>query len=423
MTEDLWGEPLAAESADSVDAWNAAWAEASHFVGDPFVTLDSANRLDESFAMGSVFCGTYRILGGTPSTAPELLDDHRRAVARATSGREQGHVEALTHLVVGDFTKAARQWDAVALATHDYAAVRFAHDVYLHVGDQARRLRSSQRAFDQWERDQPGWGFIAGQLSFALEESGFYAEAEQLAQEALAADPMDLWALHSLAHLYETLDDSDTALEMLRSRQDVWAAQDGLAVHIWWHFALRLIATGQFDEALAVHDDQLDVVTTPFRLCDMASLLWRLEIAGVDVGDRWDVLADRFADRPEWHTSGFLDLHAAFTYSRRPDHNAAARFFAGVAESHSDLASQNDFIFAGTAQPLVAAIRDSDSNPAGSVEALDAVANRLHTIGGSIAQRDIVSLTNNHLADALAPSFSKASSSSNSQPSSAPEAT
>lgn len=417
MSFDVWGEPVAASRTETIDAWNAAWVEASHFVGDPFVTLESVNRLDDTFAMGSVFCGTYRILGGAPSNTPELLDDHRRAVARATTDREQGHAEALSHMVRGDFAKAARQWDAISADANDYAAVRFAHDVYLHIGDQARRLRSSQRAFDHWERDQPGWGFIASHLSFALEEAGFYDEAEHLAQEALAVDPMDLWALHSLAHLYETLDDSDTALEMLRSRQDVWTAQDGLAVHIWWHLALRLIATGHYEEALAVHDDQLEVVTTPFRLCDMASLLWRLELVGVDVDGRWDVLADRFADRPEWHTSGFLDLHAAFIYSRRPQHDAASRFFAGVSESHADLASQNDFIFAGTVQPLVTAIRGIGDNSSEAAGALDSLADRLHYIGGSIAQRDIVDLTSVHLADTLE------TSSSSPQPLSAPEAT
>ena len=176
----------------------------------------------------------------------------------------------------------------------------------------------------------------------------------------------------------------------------MWDAQDGLAVHIWWHLSLRLIATGAYDEALAVFDDQLAASTTPFRLCDLASLLWRLELVGVGVGDRWGLLADRFAKRPEWHTSGFLDLHAALIYTRCENHDAAKRFFDGVAASHREATSENDRIFIEVVQPLVAAIRDGELSPAHSARVLSELASSTHRIGGSIAQRDIIDLTRTH---------------------------
>lgn len=396
MTVDSWGGTLEADEPGTVDAWNRAWTQALHFTGDPFATLAEPNDSDATFALGSVFCGTYRVLGGARPDDTTLRVDLERARSRAISPLDVAHVQALEHLVEGNFTKAGRQWDQIASAQRDFAAIRFAHDVYLHVGDEARRLQSSQRAFDSWARSETGWGFIAGQLSFALEEAGFYDDAEDLASEALQENPLDLWARHSLAHLYETTDDSEAAFSLLRDQASVWAEQDSLAVHIWWHLALRLIASGSFDEALAVHDSQLDVATTPFRICDLASLLWRLELAGVDVADRWDELADRFASRPEWHTSGFLDLHGALIYTRRPDHDAAHRFFEGVGSAHGDGASENDHIFVGTVRPLVSAIRDGAERPSRAVDAIDAVADTTHRIGGSIAQRDLIGLTRTH---------------------------
>ncbi len=394
----MWGATISADFPDSITSWNKAWHQAMHFVEDPFLTLDEANKIDESFALGSVFCGTYRVLGGTQPSNSKLLTDLQRARSRASSPADRAHAEALTLMVDGNFTKAARCWDELAQSTRDFAAVRFAHDVYLHVGDEARRLRSSQRAFDSWKRDEPGWGFVAGQLSFAMEEAGLYDQAERLGREALNLDPLDLWARHSLAHLYESLDDSKSAFELLSDATDVWSDQSGLAVHIWWHLALRLIATGAYDEALAVHDAQAEAATTPFRLCDLISLLCRLELVGVDVGDRWDVLANRFADRPEWHTSGFLDVHAALLYTRRPDHEGAARFFDGLAKSHSAGNSENDHIFTGVVQPVVSALRNGEVNPARSIEILDEQADRIHRIGGSIAQRDLLGLTRSHFA-------------------------
>lgn len=322
--------------------------------------------------------------------------DLQRATERARTPAERKHLEALKSLVAGNFTDAGQIWDRVASERRDFSAVRFAHDVYLHVGDAERRLRSSQHAFDSWGQAEPGWGLVAGQLSFALEETGSYGEAEVLGRKALELEPLDLWARHALAHLYETLDDSDAAFALLSNEQHVWEVQDGLAVHIWWHLALRLMATGAYDEALSVFDDQLTAATTPFRLCDLASLLWRLELVAVGVGDRWGVLADRFAQRPEWHTSGFLDLHAALIYSRSPNHAAAQRFFDGVATSHNENTSENDRNFVEVVQPLVAAVRDGESNPAQSAAMLTELASSTHRIGGSIAQRDLIGLTRGH---------------------------
>lgn len=396
---DIWGEPVAAESSVSVDAWNEAWAQFNMFTGDPFAVLADANRTDTAFAMGSVFCAAYLTLGGSPLDAPELLTNYERAREVAVTDRELGHLAALDHLVVGNFTKAAKQWDAVAAAGHDFAAVRFAHDVYLHVGDAAGRLASSEAAFDRWPRERAGWSYVASQLAFAFEEVRDFEPAERLGREALAEDPQDLWALHALAHLYETLDDSETALDLLYGQKSVWTRQDSLAVHIWWHLALRLIATGALDEALAIHDHQLEVATTPFRMCDLASLLWRLELAGVDVGDRWAVLADRFAPQSGWHTSGFLDLHAAFIYTRCPEHPASRRFFEGVVVSHSASDTENDLIFREVVQPLVAAVRHGDTNPADSADTLTKLAPGLHRIGGSIAQRDVVHLTGRYYSE------------------------
>ncbi len=397
MSFDVWGEPIDSSSPEAVEAWNAAWKAAMHFTGDPFEILATANLDDDVFSLGSVFCGVYRILGGTPLDAPELRADLERAQQRADSPRERAHVGALEHLVAGEFTLAAKHWDQIVGSGHDFAAVRFAHDIYLHVGDSPRRLHSSQRAVDRWLPDDPWRSFVVGQHAFSLEEAGFYREAEELGWQSLEADPLDLWALHALAHVYETIEDQAKSLDLLLGREHTWSAQDQLAVHIWWHLALRLIDDGKYDETLQIHDTLVPISTTPFRLCDLTSMLWRLELNGVDVGDRWVNLADAFAARPERHTSGFLDLHAAMVYARQPDHLGAQEFFDGVLTSHADSVAENDDTFRRIVAPLVDAIRTSSANPRRAATLFESVDARLHRIGGSIAQRDIVTLTKESL--------------------------
>ena len=106
--------------------------------------------------------------------------------------------------------------------------------------------------------------------------------------------------------------------------------------------------------------------------------------------------------RPEWHTAGFLDLHMALTYIRRPEHVAASRFFDGVIHSHAgdsnhpELLSENDHIFSSVVQPLVSAVRGAPSKQSDATIVLDRITDRLHLIGGSIAQRDLIGLFRSH---------------------------
>ncbi len=396
---------MAAGEEASVRAWDEAWADMLHFRGDPLGRLAEPNRQDESFALGPVFCAAYRLLAGAPPNSPEIGSDLARASRRARTERELGHAAAVTALAAGEFTEAGRKWEALARGTHDLAAVRLAHDVYLHVGDDRRRLRASDAAVESWSAGDPGWGFVQGQHSFALEEAGRYREAERFGRLALEHDPLDLWALHALAHVYESTGDQAAALGLLRSRQVTWSDQHALAVHVWWHLALRLIAAGRLDEALEIHDDQAPAAATAFSLCDLASLLWRLELAGADtdMSGRWADLADAFAARRERHTCGFLDLHAALVYARCPDHPEAAVFFSGVSTAHASTGSENADIFGSVVQPLVEAIRVGDADPAGALRLLESIGDKLHRIGGSVVQRDLVGLTRSALEGRLGP--------------------
>ena len=52
---------------------------------------------------------------------------------------------------------------------------------------------------------------------------------------------------------------------------------------------------------------------------DAASLLWRLELEGIDVGDRWAPVADKWMAHVDDHVLAFNDLHCAFAAARSPD--------------------------------------------------------------------------------------------------------
>ncbi|MGA1051160.1 MAG: hypothetical protein ACO3WU_02580 [Ilumatobacteraceae bacterium] len=391
MLVDRWGDEIAG-TPDSVAAWDEAWQRFVTFTGDPVAALTPATETDDTFVLGAVFDALYRVLAGSPLDAPALAALVDVGRSRACTPRESAHVQALDLLVAGEFTAAGVVWASIARETDDFSAARFAHDVFLHVGDDDRRLALSTAALAAHE-GRSGWSFVAGQHSFALNEVGRYAEAADIGRVALEADPSDLWARHALAHVYEETDDTSASLVLLRDTADVWAGQDLLANHVWWHLALRLLAAGEHDEVLAIHDERMSEATTAFRLCDQTSILWRAELAGVDVGDRWDELADRWDTISERHTCGFIDLHAVLAYLRRPDHPGAGRWRVGLRD-RVESGSEIDEIFAEVVEPLVRAL---DTRSRGDLDtAADAVAglgDTVSRIGGSNAQRAIVPLT------------------------------
>ncbi len=391
----------------SVDAWERGWEQYLHYRGDPVAAMSEAGANDETFVLGPVFAAVYRVLAGTPLSSPALAADAGRAQTRAggSDSRERGHVRALELLVAGEFTAAARAWDEVASGGRDFAAVRFAHDLYLHVGDDGGRLASSARAAEAW-RGEPGWGFVAGQHAFALEEVGRYDEAGELGRAALGLDPEDLWSRHALAHVYESTDDTAAALELLEGSVEVWDGQELLATHIWWHLALRLLASGDAAGALAVFDERQPHAKTAFQLSDQTSLLWRLELAGCDAGDRWDTLADGWDGVVERHTCGFLDVHAALAFSRRPAHPGARRWFRGLEELEAGT-SENDRTFIQVVTPLAHAFRAYAAGDTGRfVGVVDGLGRSARWIGGSIAQRDLITLTRRAAAAGADPSRS-----------------
>ena len=393
--------PVKGEPA-SADAWLRAWEQYLHYRGDPVAVVSEAGARDESFVMGPVFAVVYRVLAGTPLSSPALTADAERSRARAIESdhRERSHVRALELLLAGEYTDAVRAWCEVASGERDFAAVRFAHDVSLHAGDVDGRLASSSHAVEAW-LGEPGWGFVAGQHAFTLEEVGRYDEAEELGRLALSLDPDDLWARHALAHVYESTDDTGAALELLEGSVERWSEQDLFATHIWWHLALRLLASGDTAGALAVFDEREAHATTAFQLCDQTSLLWRLELAGCDADDRWDSLADRWDEVDERHTCGFLDVHAALAFVRRPGHPGARRWFEEL-EGREAGASENDSTFSDVVAPLVEAFRSYGEGGCDHfVRLVDQLGPAIGRIGGSIAQRDLVTLTRRAAVAAL----------------------
>ena len=395
---DRFGEPVAAADAATVAVWDASFGQLIDLSGDPVGSLAAVNAADDAFVLGPVLCAAARVLGGWSPAHPLVVADVRRVDARATTPRELGHREAVALLVVGEFGRAAACWDRVA-AVHprDLLAIRLAHDLYLHNGDADGRLRSSEAAIRGWRQGERGYAAVAGQLAFAYEELGRFTDAERWARQALDVEPGDAWARHALMHVFESEGRHDEALELLHDTRGDWRQRTLFANHLWWHYALRMLGNGEPGPAFDVLDRQLGTGSA-FDLCDATSLVWWMELAGLDVADRWLPLARHWAEIRERHHSAFVDVHAAMAFAAAagvaPDDDEAARFWDELAASHLPVVSENDVTFATVVKPLAASLRVyCAGDRRAAVAEMRALLAQLHRIGGSVIQRSIIAAT------------------------------
>ncbi|VDO16035.1 unnamed protein product [Haemonchus placei] len=100
----------------------------------------------------------------------------------------------------------------------------------------------------------------------------------------------DCWATHARAHVMLMEGRIDEGIQFMESTVDDWRPGWIIATHNYWHNALYYIEQGNYEAPLAIFDDEVcrraNKSNSVLDLADAASMLWRLELEGVDVGNR-----------------------------------------------------------------------------------------------------------------------------------------
>ena len=399
MAKDQQGLALAG-APESAASFDCAIADYYGLTGDPVGVLKSALARDPGFALGGVAIAALYMIGGFRGDHPEVVSALRAAEVAigSASERERHHLAAAKAWAQGETSRAIFGWEMI-LVDHptDALALRLAQDAYFFLGRSVAIRDRAAQALSAWERGNPLTSFILGLYAFGLEETGDLKRAEEFGREALARNPHDAWATHALAHVMETANRREEGVAFLKSTRADWAPAHFMAHHNGWHLALFLIEQGRFDEVLADYDrfsaPKLADDATLDRV-DVASLLWRLELAGVDVGDRWAPVADKWMAHVDDHLLAFNDLHCAFAAARSPDPDHATRLSHSLDDYERLGLGDNRQVTAEVGRHLIdGALAFAGGDYAHAVEAILPVRHDAVRIGGSHAQRDIVNLT------------------------------
>ena len=282
----------------------------------------------------------------------------------------------------------------------DLCAIKWGQYHAFNLGDQAALLRFGERTQIVHERTPYAHGMIA----FALEQNHRLEEAEEEGYRAVEIAIDDAWAHHAVAHVYETHGRARDGARWLENCAHTWDRK-GVFIreHNWWHAALFEIALGREDAALEIFDKHLwgEWPEFPQEQIGAVSLLWRLELRGCDVGERWRPVVEQARARIGEHVLPFHDLHYLIALIHAGS-DAEAEALAQSMRAHGEtLDGEAARVWRDSAAPAaesILAFNRGERDRAGAL--LQQVLPALHLVGGSHAQRNMFIETFNACADA-----------------------
>jgi hypothetical protein len=330
---------------------------------------------------------------------PPKARAHLARAARAglpATERERQFAQAVVHWVAGEMHEALTLHDALAQRhPRDLASIKLGQYHAFNLGDSPSMLRLAWHARDAAD-DVAAWH---GLVAFGFEQCHRLHEAERHARHALALKAHEPWAEHAIAHVMLTDGRFAEGRDFLARASAPWRGLTSfMRTHNFWHLALFHLELGDGTAALALYDQQVWGIDKSYSQDQVGavSLLARLEWAGVDVGDRWQDLADHLTPRVSDQVQPFLDLQYLYGLARagRPE----AELLLTRIEDHAPQAQPaSREAWQRVAVPAAHGLllharglaRPSAARWAEAAEALGSAVPQLARIGGSHAQRDL----------------------------------
>lgn len=389
--EDGQGLAVAAASAKTIAAIDHFVDQALTYGKDYAPIVEAAEAEPGCVMAGSLAASLMMWMeaGQSPALAEPYLERCRGALAGAEP-RERAWFEATEAWVTGDMGRALQVLEKITDDwPRDVFAMKLAQYHYFNLGRLDEMLRVCEKVLPA----NPENGYLLGCQAFGLEQADRLDEAEAVGRRAVALNRGDAWAHHAVAHVMETQGRILDGIAWMEGHADTWVDCNSFMLgHNWWHTALFHLDRGDTGRVLDIYDNHVWGLDKTYSQdqANAASLLWRLELRGVDVGDRWQDVADHVAGRLHEHVQLFLDAHYLYALGRAGNRAAMAT----LVESCADHAAAADELVRPTLQrvavPLVRGLAayvngDFDAAHAG----LAAAVPRLQEIGGSHAQRDL----------------------------------
>ena len=402
MHQDERGHEIATANGDAAEAINLAVDNFLHWKAAVMPQIGSALEADPDFGFAHVVNGL--VLHGARNAAfrPKIeasLAAAKSVVAGMTE-RERLYVEALESAVAGRIAESVSTYETI-LAHHplDLFAQRLSQMELFWIGEMNWSAEISGRVAMHWSASVPGYSVHLSCRSFDLEETRQFDEAERLGRAAVDLDREDVWGTHAVAHVMLMQARHDEGVAWLDGLKEHWGDANQMMLHLWWHRCLFHLERGEFEAVIDIYDQwvrnrELPLLKSmPDLYIDMqngASMLLRLELRGIDVGNRWNELAELTLVRLEDHTSPFTSPHFAIILAAAGRFEDADHLLRSMtvfaAEDKGTFGPRYAVASIPAAKAAIAHRRDEHQRV---VDLLMPARQMLWQMGGSHAQRDL----------------------------------
>jgi tetratricopeptide (TPR) repeat protein len=394
---DQFGLQLSTSGESAVGHFDAALSKVLSFQGNPVADLDRAIAADPGFLMASVLKALIFGLSTERSQVSDALAFIAavQRVGTGASSRETKHVAAVEAWLDGCFSDACAVWEDVLVEhPNDAIAMFAAHQADFFLGQASELCHRVARRLPDMDKGSALEGYYWGMYAFGLEEIGDYAKALDVGRRAVGRGRKDAWAIHAVAHVFEMTNRVDEGEQWLLSHASDWV-DSNLAVHIWWHLALYYCDQRRWDRVLELYDAGIRRAASnvAMELLDASALLWRLKLYDIDVGNRWQGLADAWETRIGEAWYAFNDMHAMMAFAGAGRFDLAQRLIAvlrATAAEQTDNGAMTRAVGLPVSEALLAY---AERRYASAVGLLVPVRTRAVSAGGSHAQRDVLAQT------------------------------
>jgi tetratricopeptide (TPR) repeat protein len=385
MPHDAYGLPVTTSSRDALTAYDRAVHSLLGWQADALDLFRQAAAHDPGLALARAGAAVCLFLEERFAETKEATEAARAAAVGQTE-RERSHVEALTLWTSGKVDDAAAAMRAhLERFPRDVMVFQRLYYVYFWQGRFPAMLELTTAMVPHY----PGESFALGMHAFALEEGDRCDEAVRTADAALALNPRDAWGVHALAHaLYESAA-FDTGVTRLPLAIEPCRGLNWFRNHLLWHLALLHFARGEYERAAEMSHAVFEQTPSSIAgdLHDSISLLWRMELAGRPMGDRWQPFTAIGRERVSRQGLYFHVAHIAMALAAGGDWTTAERHLAMV---HERAPRDRTGIVAEVLVPLIEGLHAfAGGDYARTVARIEPLRPRIVELGGSRAQRDV----------------------------------
>jgi len=338
--------------------------------------------------LANTYAGILWMFLESPQAPEKAAPYVARALAAKGTEREKLNARVLAAWAADDVPGAIALCEEIGSRwPSDLAMIKLGQTFLFNIGDAPGMLRIALKALPTMEAIP----YVHSLIAFGYEQCHLLDQAEAAARRAMEIEPSDPWAHHAIAHVKLTQGRVQEGIRFLEGAAVHWDNLNSfMYTHNWWHLALFYISAGRTEDVLSAYDRHVWTREKGYSQDQVgaASLLARMEFAGIDVGPRWEDVADHVAQRGADTVSPFLTLQYLYALCRG-GRGEAETLMTAIAKRAATPA-HDQIAWAEVALP---AARGIFAHGAGqydtAISELAIAMPRMAEIGGSHAQRDL----------------------------------